>query len=391
MLKEFLAILRKSLARGICDVARHPMYLGCMVFVPVFAAVFFVTLLANGVADQVPSAVVDLDRSSASRNVVRTLDSFQSIDLKYQLDSYTEAMQYVREGKVMGFVIIPEGFSRDMLAQRKPELSYYINYSCLTPASLMMKGYTTVSMLANAGLMHGKMEAMGVSEDAITSTLQPFVNHVHALGNPWLDYGLYLSNSFGSTVLALMVMIMTAYTVTVEIKDHTSTEWLESAGGSMWIALFGKLLPQTVIFMLSGWVMQLIFYGVVGYPLHCPLWHMLLAVLGLVLGSQGFALTMACLAPNLRMSLSMCSLVGVLAFSIAGLSFPVEQMYGWVGILSYILPSRYYFMIYCDQALNGIQLAYSAWKFAALLTFTLVPWLLLWRLKRKCLHPVYVP
>lgn len=391
MIKEFLNILRSSVARGIQEVKRHPMYLGCMVFVPLFAAIFFTTLLADGVADNVPSAVVDLDQSPASRSVVRTLDSFQSVDVQYQLNSYSEGMEYIRQGKIMGFVLIPEGFSRDMLSQRKPELSYYINFSCITPASLMLKGYTTVSLLSNAGIMHGTLSAMGMDDNAINAMLQPYLTHMHSLGNPWLDYGLYLSNSFGTTVLALMVMILTAYSLTIEIKNHTSVEWLQTAGGSMWMAVLGKLLPQTLIFFLAGWGMQLIFYGAAGYPLNCPMWQMLLAVLMLVVASQGFALTVSCLIVNPRMALSVCCLSGVLAFSIAGLSFPVEQMYSWVGILSWILPSRYYFIIYCNQALNGLEFAYSAPYYAAMLTFIIVPALLLWNMKRKCLHPVYVP
>ena len=143
-----------------------------MVAVPVFAAVFFTTLLADGVADNVPSAVVDLDQSTASRNVVRTLDSYQSVDVKYQLDSYSQAMDYLQQGKTIGSVIIPEGFADDLLAQRNPELSFYINFSCVTPASLLLKGYTTASLLSNVGVMHGTLSGMGMNDNAINTMLQ---------------------------------------------------------------------------------------------------------------------------------------------------------------------------------------------------------------------------
>ena len=118
---------------------------------------------------------------------------------------------------------------------------------------------------------------------------------------------------------------------------------------------------------------------------------MVLAVLMLVVASQGFALSVSSLIVNPRMALSMCCLTGILAFSIAGLSFPVEQMYSGVGIVSWILPSRYYFMIYCNQALNGLPFAYSAPWYAAMIVFVILPSALLWHLKRKCLNPVYVP
>lgn len=66
-------------------------------------------------------------------------------------------------------------------------------------------------------------------------------------------------------------------------------------------------------------------------------------------------------------------------------------MYGSVGVFSYIVPLRYYFLIYVDQALNGIPIFYSRWYYVALLIFPLVSLLGLPRLRRKCLNPVYVP
>ena len=389
-MNSVINIFKQSLMRGIRDVMRRPMYLGCMIVLPLFAAVFFVTLLDKGMATGVPSAIVDLDHTPTSRNIVRTLDSFHGVDVAYHLDSYSEAMDYVKQSKIVGFIVIPEGFSSDALALRRPELSYYINFSYYASASLMVKDYTTISALSNASLVSGTLLAMGMNEDAIESMLQPFVTKVHALGNPWVDYGVYLANSFVPTLLALMVMIMTAYSITVEIKENTSRQWLETAGGSMAMALWGKLIPQTVIFTLVGWAVQIYFYGIAGYPLHCPLWHMWLAMALLVVASQGFALIWVCIVPNLRLSLSVCCLIGMLTFSLAGLSFPVEQMYTWVGVLSRALPSYYYYEIYCSQALNGLEFAYSSAHYAALLAFTIVPFALMWHLRRKCEHPVYI-
>ena len=132
-------------------------------------------------------------------------------------------------------------------------------------------------------------------------------------------------------------------------------------------------------------------YGFNHFPLNCPWWHIVLAMVLMVFASQAFALTACCILPNLRFAVSVCSLSGILAFSIAAFSFPVEQMYPSVGIFSYILPVRYYFLIYIDQALNGIPLYYSRYFYIALLLFPIFSLLGIGRLKRHCLHPVYVP
>lgn len=82
----------------------------------------------------------------------------------------------------------------------------------------------------------------------------------------------------------------------------------------------------------------------------------------------------------------------MLAFSLGGYSFPVEDMYPGLGIFSYILPMRYYFLIYIDQALNGLELVYSRYYFVALAVYPLVAMLFLPRLKKVMQKPtVYVP
>ena len=118
---------------------------------------------------------------------------------------------------------------------------------------------------------------------------------------------------------------------------------------------------------------------------------MITAMLLFVAASQAFALLVCCLLPNLRFALSVLSLFGILSFSIAGFSFPVEDMYPMIGVFSYILPIRYYFLIYINTALNGYELFYVRWEYIALILFLLTPFSMLWRLKRSSLHPVYVP
>ena len=132
-------------------------------------------------------------------------------------------------------------------------------------------------------------------------------------------------------------------------------------------------------------------FGFAHFPLHGSVWAMALAMALLVVASQAMGLFFVSILPNPRLALSVASLTGILTFSIAAFSFPVESMYGPVAIFSYILPVRYYFLIYVNEALNGVALYYSRYYFAALLVFPLVASTMLWRLKRACMKPVYVP
>ena len=118
---------------------------------------------------------------------------------------------------------------------------------------------------------------------------------------------------------------------------------------------------------------------------------MIWAMVLFVIACQGFAVAVCGLVPNLRLAVSICSLASILAFSIAAFSFPVQNMYPEVGIFSYILPVRYYFLIYIDQALNGIPLYYSRFYYIALILFPIVSLLTVWRIKRAARVQYYIP
>ena len=162
------------------------------------------------------------------------------------------------------------------------------------------------------------------------------------------------------------------------------------ADGNVFKAIVAKILPQTI-----GWWVMIIFmvswlYRWQGYPMNGNWGWFILSELLFVLASQGIAIFFFGIFPNLRLSLSVCSLLGILSFSLAAFSFPVESMYGAIGIFSYLMPIRYNFLIYIDQALNGIDIYYSRWWFAAYIVYMLLPLTVGWRIKKYFDKPVYV-
>ena len=134
-----------------------------------------------------------------------------------------------------------------------------------------------------------------------------------------------------------------------------------------------------------------ILFGFMHFPMNGSMAAIALATVLFVIATQSLGLLITCALPNPRLALSIASLVGILTFSFAGFSFPVEKMYGAIGIFSYIVPVRYWFLIYINQALNGFDVYYVRFCFAALLIFPLIGWVLAPRLRRACLKPVYVP
>lgn len=383
----FMASVRRSLSL-LCS---RKIYLVSMIIVPMFMAVFFLSLLDEGLPLKVPTAIVDLDRTSMSRDVIRSLKATEHVGVTLECMSHHEALDKVKSGEIFGFFVIPQNFQRDAVGGRTPTINYYSNMTYYVPGTFTFKGFKTIAVGTSAGVTQAKLSAYGIPAAQASILLQPLSIQDHPVNNPWLNYSIYLSNSFIPGVIALMVMLVTVYSICEEIKRGTSPQWIATARGSIMEAVAAKLLPQTVIFSIVGIACQSMLYGFSHFPMHCSAWHMILAMVLMVIACQAFALFVVSVVPNLRLGLSMVALVGILSFSITGFSFPVQSMYGGIAIFSYLIPLRYYFLIYIDQALNGIPMYYSRMYYAALILFPLFGGTMLWKLKRHCLNPVYVP
>ena len=99
---------------------KNPIYLFCMVIFPVLTLFFFTTLLDEGVPQEMPVGVVDLDNSSTSRALVRRLDGFQTSNVVANFASVAEARHAMQETKIYGFLYIPKGTSEKLLSARRP-------------------------------------------------------------------------------------------------------------------------------------------------------------------------------------------------------------------------------------------------------------------------------
>ncbi len=386
-----LRILVNSIIRGWKQLARRPLYVCMMVIVPLVSAWFFFDLMEDGVVKRTPVGIVDLDKSDLSRKLTRNLNTLQQVEIKTTYGSYQEAIDAVQRAEVFGFFFIPSDFSTKALSGEKPTLSYYINYSYYAPASMQFKGFKTLSVLANGGIVSSVLTTAGMPKEMVSATLQPVVTHVHPLNNPWLSYNYYLSSSFVPCLLALIVMLITVFSIGMEWHAGTSRNWLRTADNSIVLATFTKLFPHSFIFINVGLAIQYMMYVKYGFPLNCNPWNMIVAMALLVFACQGFALFIISLVPNFRYASTICTLLGMLSFSFCGFSLPEEVMYSWISPLGYLMPIKYFFLINADQALNGIDLSYSRFYYVMLILYSLLPITMLWKLRKHCLDPFYIP
>lgn len=377
--------------RSILQIVRRPIYWVAFFVLPLFCFMLLTSLMQEGLPSQVPAAMIDKDGSALSRKVTQNLGGMQMVDLVKDCNSYTEARHLMQKGDIFGFFLIPENFERDLLSGRKPVITFYTNMTYFVPASILFKTFKTTALYTKAGVAMTVLESVGASPQDVTPLLLPINIQARGIHNPGLNYAIYLCNSFIPGVLELMIFLVTCFSLGQEIKYGTSSKLLRMANGSIVKALFAKLLPQTIIWIVIAIFMESWLFGINGYPVYGSWFWLTLSEIMFVLACQGWAVFFFGVLPNLRLSLSVSALLGILAFSVAAFSFPVESMYGAISIFSWILPVRYNLLIYIDQALNGVDIYYSRVWFVAYIVFMILPFTMLWRIKREMAKPVYAP
>ena len=368
----------------------RPIYIFCSVVAPLFTFVLFSLLMDEGVPEKLPVAVVDGDNSAFTRGITRSLDALQQIDIIARYANIGDATAAMRRGDIYAFYLLPEGTTQALIDNRRPKVSFYLNYSYLVAGSLTFRDMYITSLLANAAIGRASLLARGASDRDADIFLQPIVIETHSIGNPWLNYAVYLNNTLYPGVLSLLIFLLTAYSITSEIKCGTAKKWLRMADDNIFIALCGKLAPLTILFSLVAIFYNVYLYRFLHFPVHDGIFSMIMASLLLVVASQSMGVFLAGAFPAPRWSMSIASLWGVVSFSISGFSFPIEGMSGAIRAVTNLFPLRHYFMIYCNQALLGYPIAEAAIHYAVLLAFLILPLLVIKRLKRALTNFSYL-
>ena len=388
---KYLRLIWQVARREMKILRVNRMYLICMLGFPLLALVFFTSLMDEGLPEDMPVGVVDLDNTSTSRGLIRRLDAFQSSRVVAHYPSVNEARRAIQENQIYAFLYIPKGTTDDLLSSRRPKISYYYNMASVMAGSLLMKDLKTIANLGSAAVGQATMRAKGYTQEQIMAFLQPIRIDLHQIANPWTNYNAYLSTVLVPGVMMLFMFLISAYSLGMELKFDRGKEWLANADNNIVVAILGKYLPQAIIFLVLIALYEMYIYGVIRFPHEGGFGDMFLLAVLEVFSAIGFGIFAFGLMPSLRMSMSICSLWAVLSFSLAGSAFPVMGMDAPIQSLSWLFPLRHYYMLYQITVFNGFPVVDAWFHLVALIAFTLLPWLVMNKIKNAMLTYVYIP
>ena len=357
-MKRFLKTLGFVVLRELKIIRVRPIFLLASVAVLAFNAFFYTTFLRDGLPHDMPVGVVDMDHTSTSRNFAINLDAMQLTKVIYY-DDHRVAQSDMQRGRIMGYVVIPEHFNAEIQAQRRPTLPFYVNSLYFVGGALSYKALMQMTITTNGAVERQILRMKGVNDREIMGRIQPIVLDQHQIGNVTTNYGVYLNNVILPGILEMIVILLIIYAVGQELKYGTSKHLLKKTRGNMEIAMLGKLIPYTLIFLVLGFSLVFFLYHWMHYPMAGSIWHMGIAITALVLASEAAALFIISMVPTLRLAISVGAIYSILGLTMAGFTLPLDGMPEVIRPLANIFPLRHYYLFYVQEGIYGA--GFAAW------------------------------
>jgi ABC-2 type transport system permease protein len=351
---------------------RRPFLLALTTLVPLSLMALLTIVFSAGLATRLPIAVLDLDNSDLSRSIIRMVDATPDTAVAVRVGELAEGRHMILSGRVDGLLMLPRNLQRDVFAGRRPEVVFFYNTQTLTIGNLVLRGVNAAVPTAAAGIRLSLRTAQGQPIEEAQAALSPIPVQAHALFNPTLNYVYFLLAALLPSLLQIVIVTTSAYSVGMDVETPYRLRILRWLGSGLWPAMAGKVVPYTILFLMVLGSSDAILFGILGLPLQGRGWLLLIADVLFILSCQFIGVLLALLLKPMASAVSIGTLLTSPAFGFMGIGFPRLGMNAFAYGFGAILPGTWFLIARIDQTIRGTPLDLSWKPILVLLAFVVV-------------------
>lgn len=380
--------LIKVIKRELTSIYKSKVLLFASIIGPLLSLALVALIFSAGVVRNIPVAIVDNDNSQLSAKVSQQIDAAPVANVRLIKD-ISIAHREMRQGKISAIIVIPSNFERHIVRMESPEIALYVNNANVIKGGMLYSGIYKTLATISAGVKVSINMKSGATLNQAIQNAQPVRVDSHLLFNPYGNYSYFLTLSLSPLMMVIFVFLVTVYTLGLELKTGTAKQYLETANNSIIVALSGKIIPYTFLFMMNMMVMNLLLFKVLGTPLTGSIIVILFAEFLIIVIYQLLAIALLSITSNMRLTLSLGSAYTLMAMTFAGITFPIFAMPLIARIFSWFFPYTFWIKIFVGQTIKSQPLFASIPDFLILTLYILIPLLSFKTMKRKLSNSKY--
>jgi ABC-2 type transport system permease protein len=337
LIKEFIQVFRDKRTRYILF---GPPVIQMLIFG--YAATFEIR--------HVPLAVLDLDHTQESRELVSRFSSTQYFDLQRQLTDQAQIADLIDRGEVTVALQIHPGFSENLRKGQTAALQVVVDATNSNTA-LIAAGYA--NQIAQNFAQDYQQDRM----QRISPMLAEQIPHVELQARPWYNTDLrsqwfFVPGVIGSLTLVL-VTTLTAFAVVREREIGTLEQIMVTP-----IRPVEFILGKTVPFFLIG-LLDVALIGTVGtlwfrVPFRGQVTVLLAGTILFLLCQLGVGLLISTVSSTQQQAMVTSFFFIMPAITFSGFGFPISTMPQWLQQITYLDPLRYFLVVIRGVYLKGV-------------------------------------
>ncbi len=352
----------------------------------IFAAALIYSLYypqpyVNEALRDIPIALVDLDGTTASRELARRIDASPDVAVAMVLPDLPTAQRQVYERTISGIVVIPRYFERELLHGRASPILQYTDASYFLVNQRVAAGISGTARAFGVEVEEARLIALQVDPPTAAAVTSPLPFTAIPLFNPAGGYATYLLP--GAFLLILQQTLLVAVCLLAVTARRTR---LEPATGPV-ATVLGNLLAYLAVEAIVVPIYLIVtpyFYGV---PRLGSLADILVAAIPFVLAVSAMGMVIGSLFRSPLAVQLVAAAIGMPFFFLSGFSWPTEAIPPALHAVSMLVPSTFAVTGLTMVAQMGASIAEINLQFLGLwalaIGYVLLAIVLEWRRQRR--------
>jgi ABC-2 type transport system permease protein len=362
-MRRIFAIARKELIH----IMRDKRLLAVIIIMPLLQLFLYAYALSFDVK-QLPTATLDLDRTTTSREYINTLQQSNYFKVDHVLASYSQVDNQFETNADKVVVVVGAGFGDDIAAGRSGNVQILVDGSDANSAQLGSSYASALSRVFGSKVLVSQIEQKGASTASaggLSASIRTWYNP-EGISAAYFVPGLIV-------VLVTSITVLQTATTLVREKENGTYEQLVVSPMSRIELMVGKIAPWAGIGALEIIMIAVIGILAFGIPFRGSVGLFALSSLLYVICTLGMGLIVSARATTVDSASQLGSLIAFLpTFMLSGFIFPISSMPPVLQFISYFFPARYFMVISRTVFLKGGSLAVLWPQIAALAVFAIV-------------------
>lgn len=341
-----------------------------LVFGPILQFILLAQTASSGIR-HVTIAVVDMDKSKVSRQVIAALDNTPDLDVRYYLEERSSLDRLLDSGTAKLAVLIPPHFAADLSRPGGASLQLLVDGSSYLEGSTALRvAQAAIADFISRGVAGGGLDMGGIE-------LRTMVEY-----NPGLNVRLHTIPAQFSFIVFQISFLVAALSVARE-RELGTLEQLQMTPIGQLDLLLGKAVLAAVVGMANFaavLALSIVYFQV---PMRGSLLDLAALTLLFVAANIAMGLIVSVLSGTQQQALLFVFLICVLEVNVSGYLLSVNNMPVALQFLAEFSPLRHYISIVREIMLKGATLD-MLWSHAvALLLLAVGSGVVVWGLLKR--------